>query len=254
MTSQIKTFGTPTIPRKFREFAGIEFPKGKNGLVRRWVNAFSDDFVGAKANNLYATETLFGDWGGQVFLLAQDALPARALVSLLEQQTARGISREEAWAHAERGKLGHLAGYRSNEIRKSLMAKYLPNTGALYGSATANLLFDDGHSKYSRYLYGFRDPRLYSYFTEVFLWTVRNMANLRAIVCLGDKAWSLTMDAMGVRSHKSFMDARNAQKIVEFDFDGRRLSLIPAYHPAARCAFEEKAKTWQLVAGVLHNR
>jgi hypothetical protein len=93
-------FSTPAIPKAFREFEAVPLKISPRGTPRRWVNAFSDEFIGPNASNLYATETLLGDWEGRVLILAQDALPARSPRNLIDLYITRGTPRESAWCHA----------------------------------------------------------------------------------------------------------------------------------------------------------
>src|SRR5688572_24407179 len=58
--------------------------------VRGYVAAHR---IAAGERRLYGTETLFGDWGGEVLLLAKDWGPAR----ILRERVARGEA--DAWRH-----------------------------------------------------------------------------------------------------------------------------------------------------------
>jgi hypothetical protein len=105
-----------------------------------WTNVFA---LVPSNEHLYGTETLFGDWDGRTLLLGKDGAPTPVIRALRD----RGESRP--WRHAQRER-NDPGGYRTNE-RLASIATSLPG-GKLYGSATANLLYDD--PRWSRSLPG----------------------------------------------------------------------------------------------------
>ena len=68
---------TPKIPTKFIKQNDIEIKlKIKDGEERSafWRNAFSKNLLGTNIDRFYPTETLYGDWDGEVLFLAQHEL------------------------------------------------------------------------------------------------------------------------------------------------------------------------------------
>ncbi len=249
-------FSTPVIPKAFREFEAVPLKISPHGTPRRWVNAFSDEFIGPNASNLYATETLFGDWEGRVLLLAQDALPARSLRNLLDLYLTQGTPRESAWHHAERGKEGHKGGFQTNELIEAMMKTYARGVGALYGSATAYMLYDNGTTHYSRSLPGLHDPRLRNHLRDVLRWVWGSMPNLKYVLCLGEVAWDLSVEAANLRCNTPFQKLRDgdrADDCLTGMVNARELVFIPSFHPAARCERSQKERGWRKLADAIND-
>jgi hypothetical protein len=116
---------------------------------------------------LYTTETLLGDWHAPILVLAKDAAPTGVIRELARLQ---GIG---AWRHAERRR-GDRGGWRTNE-RLAELSKCVPGS-KLYGSALANLLYDD--PRWSRALPGFCAGPLHGYLADVLRWVIDSMPNL----------------------------------------------------------------------------
>ena len=199
---------TPAIPRDFRKFAHDGY-----------TNVFS--FL-PDCTRLYATETMHGDWDAEVLLLAKDAAPTEAI---RKRAKVEGCG---AWRHSERCR-GDRGGCQTNE-RLGTLAQGLPGT-QLYGSALANLLYDD--PGWSRALPGFYSGRLHAYLADVLRWVIDNMPNLRAIACLGGHAWFLTATVLGeaaaARDARRYRDAE--QSIIGRVRD-RAILATSHFHPA----------------------
>lgn len=210
----------------------------------RWVNVFSEEFLGKNVKNLYATETLFGNWNGELLILAQDALPASSLKSIINSHLSKGDLREDAWRHADRITYGDKAGWKTNERIKDFMRLYAPSMEAVYGSATAHMLYDDGAASYSQDLRGYNSKELQDHLKHVLKWVVESMPNLRIILCLGSKAWDLTMDTSGSKFKKDYQNLRDKGEFKNVTISNKQLTVIPAYHPAARVEKNALEKNW----------
>ncbi len=211
------------------------------------MNAFGPDLLGPKVRQLYPTETLFGDWHGEVFLLAQDPMPASSLRRLISQCRNDGIPVGRAWRHADRHLYGDKKGVKTNENLKILAEKYIGHSAILYGSATAHMLYDDGvGDTYSQSLVGFYSEELQQHLQKVLSWVVSNMPNLKYIVCLGQKAWDLSVATSGKcsSSNQDFKSLRDSGGSVKIEISGRALNLIPTYHPAARVSVDRIERNW----------
>lgn len=215
----------PTVPDWIRNHPA---PKG-------WTNVFTL----VKSNeHLYGTETLFGDWGGQTLLLAKDGAPTPVIRSLL----AKGDPRP--WRHAQR-QLGDCGGWRTNE-RLSRLAETVPG-GKLYGSATANLLYDD--PRWSRALPGFYSGPLHEYLRRVLQWVLESMPAVERVACLGAEAWFLTCTTLNqALAARRFSEYRAARKPVLGKVRGREISTFALYHPAARVSDDTMGQGWDSLA------
>jgi hypothetical protein len=119
--------GTPKLPEFILNYSGLKLSLDEEGKNVEWINAFSQNFLGCEVKNLYATETLFGDWDAEILLLAQDALPAAALLNLINLNLTNGLTRESAWRHADRIKFGDKKGWKTNSAIKNLMERLAPD-------------------------------------------------------------------------------------------------------------------------------
>jgi hypothetical protein len=213
--------------------------------VPEWIRTFSypgwtNVFHGLpKEDHLYGTETLFGDWNGSILLLAKDWGPTSELERALRAQDPR------PWRHAERG---DPSGWRSNETLARL-ASIIPG-GKLYGSATANMLYDD--PRWSRALRGFESGPLNEFLQRVLSWVLDSMPRVKNVACLGNEAWSLTSSTIGNRSAmNAFADYRNSFQSVTGVVGKKKISAFALYHPAARVTNESKEKGWRMLATAL---
>lgn len=235
------------IPEFILNFQSIVVPKTEGKPQARWVNVFSDEFLGGGVKNLYATETLFGDWNGELLILAQDALPASVLKSIIDFHIARGDGREAAWRHADKIKFQDKAGWKTNEKLSELISLYAPTIGAVYGSAASHMIYDDGLSSYSQDLRGYKTPELQVHLQNVLAWVISNMPNLKFIICLGQIAWDLVMRTASFKTTESFKDLRDGFKYKNLIIDSRCIAAIPAYHPAARVSNEKLKNNWDIL-------
>ncbi len=168
-----------------------------------------------RETRLYGTESLFGDWRGQVLLLAKDFGPSR----ILRARIAAGEDRPYR----------HEPGMLANR-RLARLAHPLAHLGMLYGSALANLLRDDG--RVSGALPN-RDAAM-AHGVAVLRWALSHLPALRWIVCLGHDAWECASGATGLagdwREHRD---------------RGRPLGpLVAAYHPSARVSLVALERPW----------
>lgn len=150
---------TPPIPQSIREY--------RHGDYRNIFELIPDE------TRLFGTESLFGDWDGEVLLLAKDFAPS----TLVQQRIRENDPRP--FRHS--GKLGE-PGFRTN----ARLARFVSSTGQrfLYGSAMGGLLRND--NQLSGTLPAWSETR--SYRKAVLTFTIQSMPNLRAIVCLGADA------------------------------------------------------------------
>ena len=230
---------TPVIPKEFIEIADIEVAYKKGAIKKHayWRNAFGKELLGPNPKRFYPTETLYGDWDGEVLFLAQDALPAPALKNTIEDYKKKNISIDEAWVHADRENPEHKGGFKTNEILKANKDKYIDPTKVLYGSITANMLFDmaDGSKNYQRELKGFNNKILQAHMKNVLRWVVENMPNIKAIFCLGPKAWEVTSSFSNQEKNETnFQDYIRKAETLNVFISNKEVCLIPSYHPVAR--------------------
>lgn len=199
---------TPIIPDRFRHFS-----------FAGYTNVFS--FL-PDCPRFYATETLFGDWGAPVLLLAKDAAPTRVIRELAKTEG------NGAWRHAERRR-DDAGGYRTNE-RLVEVSKSLPGS-KLYGSALANLLCDD--PRWSRALPGFFSGPLHDYLADVLRWVIHSMPNLHAIACIGEHAWFLTAQVLGQSTvARQAARYRDAERFITGHAGARTIFATSHFHPA----------------------
>lgn len=196
-----------------------------------WTNVFQ---LVPSNRNLYGTETLFGDWSGRTLLLAKDGAPTHVIRGL------RDKGESQPWRHAQRC-LGDDGGWRTNETLER-MAASIPG-GKLYGSATANLLYDD--PRWSRALPGFFAGSLHEYLKRVLAWVLDSMPNLEQVACLGNEAWFLTCSVLGnPGAAKGFARFRDAQQQVIGEHGGKIIAAHALYHPAAIVSSQKKMAGW----------
>lgn len=165
---------------------------------------------------LFGTESLYGDWAGDVLLLAKDFGPSR----ILRERIAAGDPRPYR----------HEPGMRAN-LRLRELASPVEHLGLLYGSALANLLRDDGHVSGAL---PNREEAL-AYGVHVARFVVERMSALRWVVCLGLEAWECACGALGLegdwRAHRD---------------SGEPLGpLVAAFHSSARVARGRMEGPWE---------
>jgi len=251
---------TPKIPTAFVAQRDIEIKsKNKDGEEKSvfWRNAFSEKLLGANIDRFYPTETLYGDWDGEVLFLAQDALPAPLLKKLIEDFRKRGIPVSETWVHGDKDNpnlKGFLdesikaGGSRTNTNLKKFKEKFIDSKGAVYGSVAANMLFDDdGGTNMSQDVKGFNSPIFVEYMQTVLKWVVMNMPNLKVVFCLGVQACQVS---------SSFLDLDKKDRNKNFigeppkraKIGTKEIDLIHCYHPTQfyhpKCA-QKVERTWE---------
>jgi len=222
--------GSPIIPNWIRDF---RYPG--------WTNVFQ---LVPNNKHLHGTETLFGDWSSGVLLLAKDGAPTGVIRALRDKGEPR------PWRHAQR-ELGDSGGWRTNE-RLSSFASMIPET-KLYGSATANMLYDD--PRWSRSLPGFYNGPLNQFLQHVLVWVTESMPNLKCIGCLGAESWFLTCLTMGnVVGASNFQEYRDTKKPFEGRIGGKNLHAFPLHHPAARVSTDSMERGWEAFAALVRKR
>jgi hypothetical protein len=164
---------------------------------------------------LFGTESLYGDWGGEVFLLAKDFGPTRIVRDRIAAGDARPYRHEPTM--------------RANRQLQRLVGP-IESMGLLYGSALGNLLRDDGTVS------GALPNRTaaMAYGVEVVRFVLEHMPARRWVVCLGREAWEVATAALGVEGDwRTHRDA------------GETLGpLVAAFHPSARVGAAAMARTW----------
>lgn len=167
----------PVIPRKLRE---LPPPSG-------FENPFA---MGIRGPHLFATETLCGDWDGDLLLLAQDFAPAADVETVLDY-----YGPEAAWRHND-GDGRYVVGRDTN-----------PTICALLRSIGRNISIDGGNSARCGVLYGNACFFLTSggamdegiaASKPVFEFVTRKMKRLKTIACLGRASFEGVMQFFGL--------------------------------------------------------
>lgn len=181
----------PVIPQRLRK---LPPPSG-------FENPFA---MGIRSPHLFATETLCGDWDGDLLLLAQDFAPASAVKAVLE-----GYSPEAAWRHND-GDGRYSVGKETNPAICALLnstgravtldGRNSKNCGVLYGNACfflpAGGIIEEGVAASK----------------PVFDHVVRKMKGLKTIACLGRASFEGVMLFLGL--HADWASHRYAQRPV----------------------------------------
>ena len=155
---------TPTIPDWIRDF------RCPNGRFRNIYEYAPDE------TRLYGTESLFGDWDGELLLLAQDFCCTDDVEQRLDE--GRGL----VYAHSPA-----MITNRSLEVYTDGF-----DCGILYGSALAGMLrVGDSNSGLPGWTH------MSDHLCEVLRFTLDHMPNVSAIACLGSVAWDLCHRAFG---------------------------------------------------------
>jgi len=206
---------TPSLPTWLTTFA-----------LPGYTNAYS---LLPAETRLYGTESLYGDWNARILLLAKDFAPSRILRDRITAAHPRPYSHEPTLKTNVRLQqlTGHLA-----------LSPDPTACGLLYGSALASLCRDDGRmsgtlpSRTAALAFGAR----------VLTFALNHLPCLRAIVCMGEEAWLVTAATLGINA--DWRDSRESCAIVRVN----RISIIAAYHPAARVAHAESQRAWEQVS------
>jgi hypothetical protein len=183
----------------------------------------------------------FNDWNGGILLLAKDGCPTRVV------KEGRDNGEPQPWRYAQQ-ELGDEGGWRTNS-RLYRFASVLPG-GKLYGSATANMLYDD--PGWSRSLPGFFGGPLHDFLKQVLSWVLESMPRVKWVACLGQEAWFLTCVSLGSPSAASrFSEYRDSYKPIVGYVARKRLAAFPLYHPGARVRTDLMERGWQEFVSLL---
>jgi hypothetical protein len=207
---------TPKIPSWIKDFR-----------QKSYTNIYDPDIC-PHETRLYGTESLYGDWDGELLLLAQDFAPA----FLIRERMRKGDLRpyhHSCWECKPR-ETGSRTNKRLFEFARKIKCE------KLYGSAFANLLRND--DRCSAKLAD--SPEIQKFISDVLRFTVNHMPNLQAIACLGKEAWKCAANVYGKKENwKAQLDA---QQPVDVDQDIRLFAL---FHPAARESDEKMRGCWK---------
>jgi hypothetical protein len=138
---------------------------------------------------LYGTESLYGDWGGELLLMAKDFAPSQLV---LDRQAA-GDPRP--FHHTNWVREPMAPGARTNRTLHRLAERI--KCGKLYGSALAGLLRTDGRLSGALS----EKPQIGEFVHEVLRFTISQMPRLAGIACLGVDAWEWTTQALGLAGY-----------------------------------------------------
>ncbi len=227
-------------------------------ILPDWVRSFKDA-SGQYTNiyercpdetRLYGTESLFADWDGQVLLLAKDFAPDDLIRRRLSGEATRRFdpvcttcNRSEALRERDIRPYRHSCwmcdrsemGTRTNKRLHQLVER-LGSPPMLYGSVRVGLLRNDGELSGSLP----KCRRVDKYCESVLEFVIEQMANLRAILCLGTDA-SRGVDRLLRCEHG------DAEAQVR---DGRTVRIVRAKHPS-RASNVELARTSARLAEAL---
>ncbi|TPL79877.1 hypothetical protein FJ950_27060 [Mesorhizobium sp. B2-3-14] len=198
-------FKTPSIPDNIRR-------------LKPPLNFVNPLQIGIDGPNLFGTETLCGDWNGDLLLLAQDFAPADEVRAVLKKHGSKG-----AWRHNDGdGRYGigmitnenicrHL-----NSIGRNvdLAGRKSFDSGVLYGNAS--FFLKEGNVSPTN---GVRAS------APVFQFVIENMRKLRVVACLGKPAFEGVMGWLG--SSADWRLHMNARKPVRHG----QLSIFALAHP-----------------------
>ncbi|BCM16734.1 hypothetical protein [Mesorhizobium sp. J8] len=194
-----------SIPKRIRE---LEPPSG-------FENPFA---MGIRGPHLFATETLCGDWSGDLLLLAQDFAPASAVKAVLED-----YGPEAAWRHND-GDGRYNIGLQTNSNLCGLLTmigravelkgEASKECGVLYGNAC--FFLKDRNRKLGKGV---------SASKPVFEFVLSKMPRLKVIGCLGDCAFEGVMGWLGL--HNSWRTQIDMRKPVRHN----HLQIFALAHP-----------------------
>ncbi len=219
----------PPVPKWIREFT---YPG--------WTNVFH---LVPNNKNLYPEalrgdwKTQFNDWNGRILLLAKDGCPTRVI------REGRNKGESQPWRYGQQ-ELGDEGGWRTNN-RLYRFASGIPG-GKLYGSATANMLFDD--PGWSRSLPGVFGGPLHEFLKSVLRWVLESMPRIEWVACLGEEAWFLTCITIDNPSAaRKFKEYRDSFKPVAGTLGQKRVAAFPLHHPS-RVSNDVGEKEWRAFA------
>jgi hypothetical protein len=180
-------------------------------------------------------KTQFNDWNGRILLLAKDGCPPGIILDRIARLE------HQPWRYGQR-ELGDEMGWMTNE-RLYELASTIPG-GKLYGSAAANMLYDDPRS--SRGLKGFKSALLQEFFQRVLYWVLESMPSVEWVACLGQEAWFLTCNTLGnPKLANRHSEHRDLYRPVTGVIGNKRISAFPLYHPKARRVDDLMEQGWR---------
>lgn len=183
-------------------------------------------------SRLYGTEDLYGDWDGRALLLAKDF----ACSDVIHERIRGGDPRP--YRHEPKLRTNKMLRRRADMLAKGDN----PETcGLLYGSALACLLRNDG--KMSGALPNRKEAIVFG--ERVLGFVLEQMPRLRSIVCLGDESWRCAMGALGATG--CWAGCRDSGQTIS----ANGVTVIGAFHPAARISGEKAGRPWDVVRKVL---
>jgi hypothetical protein len=204
-----------SIPNDLREY---ELPGYMNALRRLPTET-----------RLFGTESLYGDWDGTVLLLAKDFAPSK----LLLEREAAGDPRPYR----------HDPTFLTNRRLERLVDRIVEpganpdRCGILYGSALGCMMREDGRRSGSLP----NQVEAMQFAEKVVSFTLDQMRNVRAVVCLGEVAWTATMRALKCDHHWATCVRRGDPIRID------RLSIHATFHPAARFSNAQMRAPWKAV-------
>lgn len=155
---------------------------------------------------IFGTESLYGDWGAEILLLAKDFAPSY----IVEERKGNGDPRP--FRHCEqtdpfRPDCGNVPmGWTTNRNLQLLVGRVFDaDPPLLYGSALAGLLRADGRTSGKLP----NEPAALEYGARVLAHVVEYMPRLRAVACLGKEAWNCTLAACRCSSSLPFSAHRD---------------------------------------------
>lgn len=77
------------------------------------------------------------------------------------------------------------------------------------------------------------------------------MPNLKCVMCLGEKAWQVVNSAARTQFVNDFRLMRQSGKHIGTTISSKKITIIPAYHPAARANTQERERNWKTLAKLL---
>jgi hypothetical protein len=207
-----------------------------------WTNVFH---LLPNNENLYPValrpewKSQFNDWSGRILLLAKDGCPTHII------RDARDSGEPQPWRYAQR-EFGDKMGWQTNG-KLYRFASAIPG-GKLYGSAAANMLYDDPRT--SRKLKGFESGPLQEFLRQVLHWVLESMPRVEWVACLGAEAWSLSCNVLGESvAPTQFSEYRDAHIPISGMVGKKKINAFPLYHPAALGnAINEMQYGWQAFA------
>jgi hypothetical protein len=190
---------------------------------------------------LYGTESMYGDWNGDLLLLLKDF----ACSKLIDDRKASGDKRP--YRHEPGLETNKRLRRRADRIATS---EEPTKCGILYASAAACLLRDD------RRMRGSLPARrqVLDFGARVLRRVVLpQMRSLKVIMCMGKEAWECAMVALEVAGSPDQPTGWDAwigtgrALLVK----SRGISLVAAYHPVASKTKDQHSRPWKLVRRLL---